>query len=878
MDVLADRMLEGLIMVGLSVWSVVRRIVQPIGRSIARTPAGDTLVQIAARLIRRGGDSGAWKAARRWSGNVRTSRWATVAERWTRYGLRWIDVHHRRYTLRARRYVRHYFSVLIDPDVPIRDRALHGARAAGIGAGFVVVLLAAYMILLIPLTPDRERIRETGHQHPSVVLDARGELITRFRRVNREWVELEEISPHFLNALLVTEDRRFFDHGGLDLQRILGAALRTAAGDIQGGSTITQQLARNLFPDDIGRRVTVARKLREIVTALKIEAVYTKEEILESYVNTVPFLFNAVGIETAARTYFGKAAADLTVLESATLVGMLKGTFFYNPVRNPERAVERRNLILQEMALEGALSPEDLPHLLDAPIDVSFKVQPIRDSRAPHFTEQIRQWLIDWADDSGYNMYTDSLIVRTTLDLRMQDIARQALEMEAEALQAVADVEWATSSYRSRGSNAGAYLSARDATEPFAFFWASRDSLVRSYLRATDRYRGLVASGVGDSVAIDSLQANEAFIDSLKAERTRLEAGFIAIEPRTGFVRAWVGSRNFEVDQFDHVLQARRQAGSTFKPFLYAAAMEIGFNPYDHFVDQPVAIESGGNVWRPENAGEFTYRRMTLRQALTHSVNTISAQLVERVGPERVADLARRAGIRSELAEVPSIALGTSAVTLKEMVTAYATLASGGIYREPVTVLSIEDRFGNLLYETEIPEPEDVIPEHVAEDVVDMMRGVIDEGTGRRVRFAYNVRTDVAGKTGTTQDGADGWFLLMHPDIVAGAWVGFNDQRITFRSNYWGQGAHTALPIVGEFFQEALQDPVLNLENKPPPPPKVRYVRERRRGVGGWIEDVIGRPPRLRRIVTERDRPLSDLGKRIPADEDEKVSAQAATP
>ena len=868
-DAIAAVVLEGLVFTWLSVWGVVRSIASAVGR----TSAGRTLAQLGRGLFDRMrglapvvGD--AFARARR-SRSMRTIGGPL------RYGVRWLDVHQRLHTRRARRFLRHYLVVLIDPDVPLRRRALHGAKGAGVMGAAAVAVLIAYTIVLIPFTPDRSRIVEAGTQHPSVVVDMSGELITRFRHVNREWIGLEEVSPYFLNALLVTEDRRFFEHSGLDLHRMFGAALSTAKGDVQGGSTLSQQLARNLFPAEIGRRVTIHRKLKELVTALKIEAVYTKEEILESYVNTVPFLFNAVGIEMAARTYFGKSAADLDVLESATLVGMLKGTSFYNPVRNPARAVERRNVILHQIALHGSLSPADLPDLLEAPVDVSFEVQPIRNSLAPHFTEQVRRWLIEWADEHDYNIYTDSLVVHTTLDLRLQKIAQSVLEEQTEALQAVADVEWASSRFRVHSSNAEAYLNLRARTEPFAYFWESENSIVRSYVKATDRYRGLIDSGVSDSTAIDSLLVNEEFVDSLRTERTRLEAGFIAIEPRTGHVRAWVGSRNFEEDQFDHVVQAKRQAGSTFKPFLYAAALEEGFSPYHRFTDRPVAIRTGGSIWRPENAGSFSYRDMTLREALTHSVNTVSAQLVDRVGAERVADLARRAGIRSELAEVPSIALGSSAVTLQEMVTAYSTLAAGGIYREPVTVLRVEDRFGNVLYEREPSEPEDVISEEVASEIVDMMRGVIDEGTGRRVRFAHSVRTDVAGKTGTTQEGADGWFLLMHPDLVAGAWVGFNDQRITFRSSYWGQGAHTALPIVGEFFRGALAHPELELENEPPPAPTVRYRRVNRRGVGGWLSDVF-RGPELRRVVVERPRPVSDLGKRVDVESAGESRAQSA--
>ena len=869
-DAVAAAVLEGLVFAWLSVWGFVRSIFAAVGR----TAAGRTLAQLG-----RGAFSAMSRSALRVRDAVarggQSHSMRAIAQP-LRYGVRWLDVHQRLYVRRVRRLLRHYLLVLIDPDVPLRRRALHGAKGAGIVGGAAAAVLIVYVIVLIPFTPDRSRIVEAGTQHPSVVVDVSGELITRFRHVNREWIGLEEVSPYFLNALLVTEDRRFFDHSGLDLHRMFGAALSTAKGDVQGGSTLSQQLARNLFPAEIGRHVTIHRKLKELVTALKIEAVYTKEEILESYINTVPFLFNAVGIEMAARTYFGKSATDLDVLESATLVGMLKGTSFYNPVRNPERAVERRNVILHQMALHGSLSSADLPELLEAPVDVSFEVQPIRNSRAPHFTEQIRRWLIEWADEHDYNIYTDSLVVRTTLDLRLQEIAQSAVAEQAEALQAVADVEWASSGYRVHSSNAEAYLNLRERSDPFAYFWESENAIVHSYVKATDSYRSLIDSGVADSTAIDSLLTNEEFVDSLRAERTRLEAGFIAIEPRTGHVRAWVGSRDFEEDQFDHVVQARRQAGSTFKPFLYAAALEEGFSPYHRFTDRPVAIRTGGSIWRPENAGSFSYRDMTLREALTHSVNTVSAQLVDRVGAERVADLARRAGIRSDLDEVPSIALGSSAVTLKEMVTAYATLAAGGIYREPVTVLRVEDRFGNILYEREPPEPEDVISEDVASEIVDMMRGVIEEGTGRRVRFAHGVRTDVAGKTGTTQEGADGWFLLMHPDLVAGAWVGFNDQRITFRSSYWGQGAHTALPMVGEFFREALAHPELKLENEPPPPPKVRYRRVNRRGVGGWLSDVF-RGPELRRVVIERPRPVSNLGKRVEEESGEKARAQAAS-
>lgn len=857
---------EKLLFVVRSIWRMAARSVRPAAKRLARTPVGRRLI--------RAGHSGrdALDAARDVTGSQfeiwSSQPWVRRRRASLRYAFRWLDLHHRLYTARARRYLRHYLVVLIDPRVPRRRRAIHAARGLGVTAGAGAALLALYMLLLIPLTPGLETIRQVGIQHPATVLDVRGEVVTRFRRINREWVDLEQVSPYFLNALLTTEDRRFFDHFGIDLRRMFGAGLKTATGDLQGASTLTQQLARNLFPREIGRRITIDRKLREIVTALKIEAVYSKDEILESYINTVPFLFNAVGLETAAQTYFNTSAAELDMLESATLVGMLKGTFYYNPVRNPERAVERRNLVLDQMRVHGALTAEESARLAERPLEVRFEVQPIRASKAPHFTEHVRRWLVAWADRNGYNIHTDSLLVHTGLDLRMQQLAQSALMSETEALQAVADVEWARAPLRLHSTNARAYLNVRHRIDPFAHFWSSRDSLVAEYVRATSRYERLRAAGVEAEIAMDSLRSDAAFMDSLRTVKTRLEASFLAIEPRTGHIKAWVGSRDFEIEEYDHVALAQRQAGSTFKPFLYAAALERGYSPSAQFVDREVVVElSGGRVWRPSNSGKITGRRMTMREGLAQSVNTISAQLVERVGAENVADLARRAGIHSELEEVPSIALGTSSVTLKEMVTAYATLAAGGIYREPVSVLRIEDRRGHVLYEAE-PVRREVIDESVTEPLVDMMRGVIDEGTGRRIRFAYDIDTDVAGKTGTTQEGADGWFILMHPDLVAGSWVGFNDRRVTFRSDYWGQGAHTALPIVGHFYREALRDPALELERRPAPPPRVRYVRVERRGVSGWFKDMF-EGPEYRRVEMRRSRPLSDLGRRLPSDASE---------
>ena len=746
-----------------------------------------------------------------------------------------------------------------------------------LAVGAVGVFL--YALFLIPFTPDAEILKQLKVQQPSVVHSSDGEVLTRYRRKNRQWVALDSISPHFVEALLATEDRRFYEHHGIDYRRVLGSIGHTLTGDLQGASTITQQLARNLFPERIGREVTLTRKLKEVITALKIEQLYKKEEILEAYVNTVPFLYSATGIEVAAQAYFDKPASQLNVLESATLVGMLKGTAYYNPVRNPERARQRRNVVLHQMRRYGQMKAEQYEQLKEAPLELDFQRQALRASRAPHFTERVRQWVTGWANRNGYDIYADSLVIHTTLDMRLQRLARQAVRQQAEGLQAVADVEWGQARLRHRANSPRGYLPHREEVEPFAYFWQRNEETRNAFIRSTPHFRQGMAAGHSAEEMLDSLRHASAFMDSLRRKKTRLEAGLVAMNPRTGQVKAWVGSRNFEREEYDHVAQARRQPGSTFKPFVYAAALEEGYTPRSRLRDRRPRIRlASGEVWRPANAsGETSGRLMTLREGLTHSKNTITAQLIDRVGAGDVADLARRAGIRrSDLKAVPSLALGTSPVTLIEMATAYSTLAAGGVYREPVLVTRIEDRRGKVVYRTE-PEKETVLSESTAAAVVDMMRGVIDEGTGRRIRSTFGIRADVAGKTGTTQHGADGWFMLMHPDLVTGAWVGFNDQRVTFRSEYWGQGGHNALWIIGDFFRQALRDKSLDMER--PPPPGGADERREDDGVvnrvGRWLTDVLG-VDKDQAAERKRRRPSSNMGVRTEAGE--AASTDASKP
>ncbi len=617
--------------------------------------------------------------------------------------------------------------------------------------------LLLYVLLLIPFTPGIADLRKAKSEVPAVVMSADGVVLAEYKRVNRQWVSLDKIAPQVVNALIATEDHRFYQHHGIDLRRTGAAVLSTLSGDRQGGSTITQQLARNLYPEEIGRALSITRKIKEAITALKIEWIYTKDEILETYLNTVPFLYNAFGIEMAARTYFDKSADQLDVLEGATLIGMLKGTSAYNPVTNPERAVARRNIVLAQMAKRGKLDAAKLQALQRRPLHLDFERQTEVLGPAPHVAQLLRRWLIEWADRRGYNIYADGLVVRTTIGARYQKAANAAVARTTAHLQGLADAR------RKRGQ-----------------------------------------------------------------EPQLLQAGFLAIDPRNGHVKAWVGSRDFAQEQFDHVAQARRQPGSTFKPFVYGAAFMQGLDPASTLIDRAVSYRSaGGAVWTPGDSTPPSGRPMSLRNGLVYSRNTITAQLMEQVGPARVAQLARSMGVRqSKLDLVPSLALGTSPVTLKEMVAAYGTIANAGNYLEPVLVTRVENRDGQVLEAFPAAEPERALPRAAALTLLDVMRGVVDEGTGAAIRTRYGIQADVAGKTGTTQDNTDGWFILMHPQLVAGAWVGFNDNQVSMGEG-WGQGARSALPIVGDFFQQSLRskwiDPQAEFaipRPRPAPPPE----------------------------------------------------------
>ncbi|TDI73597.1 MAG: penicillin-binding protein [Bacteroidetes bacterium] len=687
----------------------------------------------------------------------------------------------------------------------------------------MVLVVAILFATLVDELPPLKEIENPEFQLATIAYTADGKELARYALQNRSWVGYDDISPWVIRALISTEDHRFYAHWGIDIFRTLAVPYHVLRGVPQGGSTLSQQLARNLYNERIGKERTISRKLKEMFTAVQLERRYTKEEIIEMYLNTVEFGYQTYGIEAAANSFFAKDPIDLNELESATLVGTLKASTYYNPVRNPENSRRRRNTVLGQMVKRGMLAANFLETHRDNPIVTNYKSVAITQSLAPYFAERVRRWLVEWGKENDVDIYQDGLVVYTTLDSELQQFAAAATDSIMTCLQDVVAHEWSR-------PDSTAYI-AYDACaykdvefEPFSYLWESKPALLDEYIRGTNRYRNLVRQEFTRQEAIDSLRLHNGFLDSLKVIKTVLQAGFVAMDPQTGHVKAWVGGRNLVEDWYDHIGTARRQPGSTFKPFVYTAAIDNGWSQYYTLRDDSVySVDAAGNVWTPGNSEGMTGQMMTLRDGLARSKNTITAQLVLEIGAAQVAFFARRMGIKSPLLEVPSLALGTSNVTLLEMTNAYSTFANGGIHYEPTFVTRIEDKNGNALYEDR-PQLKEALSESTAYIMIDMLRAVIQYGTGIRIGgrgIEYNLwEYDLAGKTGTTQRSADNWFIMMHPDLVMGAWVGFNDPRIAFKSNHWGQGAHTALHIVGRFFRNIIRadEPYVLQESRFPLP------------------------------------------------------------
>ena len=749
-----------------------------------------------------------------------------------------------------------------------------------IGIGVFAVAVLAWLFWLSRDLPSLEQLENPKNLLATVVYTADGEELARYYEdENRTWVPLDSISQHVIHALIATEDRDFYNHWGVHMRRTLQAPFLSLAGKTQGGSTVTQQLARNLYNEQVNFQVgdrSVIRKIKEILTAIRIERIYTKDEILEAYLNTVPFRYNAYGIEAAAQTYFNETASELQPEQAAVLVGMLAANTYYDPKRNPENSQRRRNVVLRNMVNEGFLDESYYQGVRDEPIALEFKPYSHEDNLAPHFAEFLRQWFKAWCEDHGYDPYSDGLVIHTTIDSRMQAIATEALREQAEGLQAVVDVEWGSPAGVGLSTTPDAYVrrASQDGYDRFGTWWSRNTGIVNEYIRGTGAFARLRDRGVETDAAVAQLREDADFMDSLKTVKTRLESGLLVMEPQTGTVLAWVGGRDFVADKYDHVGLARRQPGSTFKPFAYVAAFDNGYSPNYYVLDAPFSWDG----WRPQNSGGGSSGGyVTLRSALANSRNIPTARVTKMVGAAEVARYAQRLGVRSPLDLTPndpndeptypnSIGLGVTDVTLLEMVTAYSTLANYGTYHEPTFVSRIEDRYGNVVAEFE-PAGREVIGPSTAYTTVDVLKDVVRSGTAVGLRSRFDIGgIELAGKTGTTQNsgqgsgGSDGWFMGLNPDLVVGAWVGFNDRRITFRSSYWGQGAHTGMLIVGEFLEKLQNEGAPDLRLDPDrtfeEPPN--YQPPRRMGYEGGSG--------IRRRSTDpnqdSDRPARDLLRR----------------
>lgn len=692
-----------------------------------------------------------------------------------------------------------------------------------------VILIGAlgvgiYIWTLADDIPTTERLEDPEMQVATVAYTADGEELARYARQNRSSVPYDSIATPVKQALIATEDQRFYEHWGVDPRAIISAVVDILSGGFRGASTITQQLARNLYNKEVGRAVTIPRKVREMVTAVELERQYTKREIIQMYLNTVSFGGNVYGIESAAQTYYGRRAAELNTLQSATLIGLLKATSYYNPVRNPQNAKQRRNVVLRLMRGQGYIDASFYQAHADDPVRADYHSSRLSASLAPHFAEHVRTTLSDWTNDPshplhGQDIYADGLQVHTTLDSKLQALARAAVEKQMSGLQKVVGYQWSEPSPGLYSNSLDDYRSLEPGTdyEPFAHFWESNPEVLNEFVRGTTRYDTLRARGMSKPEATDRLRANGPFMDSLKTTKSRLGAGLVSLDPRNGHVKVWIGGRNFQTDKYDKVGIARRQPGSTFKPFTYTAAIDNGYSPYDTLLDSTFTWddEDADTTWTPQNYNqESSGEMLTLSQGLANSKNTITARLALDLNPNTVATYANEMGIpKDHLNAVPSIALGTSNVRLLDMARAYSTLANGGLHNEPVAITRVEDEFGNVLWEAS-RNPSEALSKRTAYTVVDMMRGVIDYGTGVRIRTQFDLgEYDLAGKTGTTDRSADTWFMLMHPDLVSGSWVGFDDQRLTFRTSFWGQGAHSALFLVGDYYQRITETDDVSLSD-----------------------------------------------------------------
>ena len=696
--------------------------------------------------------------------------------------------------------------------------------------------------------PDLEVLENPKTNLASEIFTSDGKTLAKYYfNDNRTPVTFDELPTHLVDALIATEDIRFYSHSGIDFKRTFGAALKF--GKDGGGSTITQQLAKLLFTGegskDIIERLT--QKFKEYIIAVRLERNYTKEEIITQYLNLYDFGNNGDGIRSAARIYFGKEPIDLDINESAILVGMLKNSSLYNPRphRNPIGVKNRRNVVLSQMNKYQYLEKNLVDSLRLEPLNLNYTPESHREGLATYFREFLRSHMKKWINDennrkpdgSKYNLNTDGLKIYTTINYTMQQMAELAVEQHMPRLQKEFFEQNKTLD---------------DSIAPFRELTSGAvDTLLRISMRRSERWRKMKYDLKKDNEEIENsffepvdmtifswegdIDTIMTPLDSMKYYKSFFRPGMMSMDPTNGHIKAWVGGMNYRHFQYDMVKKGKRQIGSTFKPFVYAAAIDqLKLSPCDTFPDSQFCIEKNkfGNIeqWCPKNSGDKYGRTRTLKNALANSVNTVTARLMDRIGPQTVVKLAKDLGIEQRILPVPSIALGTPDLSVYEMVAAYSTFANKGVYTQPVFVEKIEDKNGTTLFEHQ-PITKDVLSEEAAYVTVNLLEGVTMAGSGTRLRttgadeynrayqnivtgYPYEFTNPIAGKTGTTQNQSDGWFIGMVPNLVTGVWVGAEDRAIHFEDIAYGQGASMALPIWGVYMKSVYQDSTLMISNE----------------------------------------------------------------
>lgn len=707
----------------------------------------------------------------------------------------------------------------------------------------IVVLLCAIelnFLWLFGYSPTIEDIKTPNMRVASEVYTADGVLIGKYYRENRTPVSFDQISPSVINALIATEDTRFFQHKGVDLRSLLSSIVSTVKGDKRGASTITQQLAKNLYSTRNQKSQglikyipgvrTLFYKLKEWITAYELECYYSKQDILTLYLNTVPFGNNTYGIKTAAKHYFSKETNKLQIEESATLIGMLKATTTYNPIKNPEKSLERRNVVLTQMQKYNYISPAELQKLIKLPLIIKPSEVNEASGGGSYLRSAVAKYLEKWCEENDYDLYSDGLKIYTTIDSKLQKYAEEAVSEQMKILQARFQDVWGNKDPWRTSDGIDIPNFAEKAAQRLSCYAAlrakypTRPDSIKFCLNKPKKMK--VFSWGGDKEVYFST------LDSIKYYAKILNTGMMTLDPFNGHIKVWIGGIDHNYFKYDHVNQAKRQAGSVFKPFVYLTALQQGMSPCDTFTDKPVkiAFNDKGKIeyWEPKNADfKFSGREMSLRWAMGKSVNSITAQLTEKVGWDNVVKSAHLCGIESTLKSVPSVGLGSNDVSVFEMVKAYATFLNTGIKTNPILVEKITDRDGALI-EQFTAKQERVLSKEIAWLMLYMFRGGMEEPGGTsQVLWAWDLwknNNQIGGKTGTSSDYVDGWYMGITKDLITGVWVGCDERSAHFKDSQTGEGSHTALPIFAKFMEKVYRDPSTKITQGRFPKPDVKIT------------------------------------------------------